>query len=153
MCLATGAITGEDIQDQEAYLYLGLPALTLLDGVMRSLPLPGDEMVMADGAVITHASCPQEFMPMYQALLDIKLAVIKDGVSDDELSALRLHVLHAGHEGSTQTPLKDVSTDRVTVLNRITAAVHSVATSVSQQPFFKSCFNTLLSLLAAQVPK
>jgi hypothetical protein len=150
-CLASGMITAEDVEDQEAYLYLGLPALTLFDGVMRSLPLPGEEMVMEDGSLITHSTCPSEFMGMYEALLELKVAVLKEKLSDAELTALQMHILHTGHEGSDVNPLQGFSTERVTVMNRITAGVHSVATAVSQKPFFKTCFNSLLTLLAAQV--
>jgi hypothetical protein len=153
VCLASGMITAEDVEDQEAYLFLGLPALTLFDGVMRSLPLPGEEMVMEDGSLITHSTCPGEFMGMYEALLEVKMSVLREKLSESELTALQLHILHAGHEGSDVNPMRGFSGERVTVMNRLTAGVHSVATAVSQKPFFKSCFNSLLTLLAAQASK
>lgn len=145
MCLRNGLLTAEDIADQEAFLYIGLPALTLLEGVFRSLPLQG-KMAMAAGIIVDDATCPPEFLSLYHALREVKAALLSAGLSPQEEQALRAVVLYSS-DADKPNPLERVPADRCAVLNRLAASVQSVSISVTQLPFFKGRFNDILALL------
>lgn len=71
--LLQGLLTSEDCVDNEPFLYLGLPALTMLEALVRSLPAsPADSkggestqeagggILLAIGRTVTADNCPPE---------------------------------------------------------------------------------------------
>ena len=108
--MRSGAIAPEHILDQEMYFFLGLPALTLLEGVVQSLNLsPANAMVMSDGSIITEERCPPEFMPLYLALASIKQTLLEHLLSHSDLLTELRAAARAGLDspaplGGTSTP-------------------------------------------------
>lgn len=150
VAVSAGLIAPEDVEDQEVYLFLGLPALTLLEAVLRSLPDPGPSISMSDGLVVTPETCPPEFKPLFSALSRVKTELLTGELSSTEQRALRAVVLYAG-DADKPDPLEGIAPERSVLINRVSATVQGVATAVSQLSFFKASFNNVLVLLSASV--
>lgn len=136
----------DDLECEEAYLFIGLPSLTILEALHRSLPLD-DGVELATGAVVTRASCPPQHAELLRALLDAKAQLRAAAASPAELQALRRVVLFAASPSAREEALGDEGRRRQ--LMAVAAAVQALGTLVSQMPFYKARFNQVVALLAS----
>eukprot|EP01062_Namystynia_karyoxenos_P058666 TRINITY_DN50181_c0_g1_i1.p1 TRINITY_DN50181_c0_g1~~TRINITY_DN50181_c0_g1_i1.p1 ORF type:complete len:455 (+),score=109.08 TRINITY_DN50181_c0_g1_i1:79-1365(+) len=141
-CIQAGLMARDDVEAQEPALFLGLPGLTMLECVLRSLeeenPLA---LRLANGTVVT----PETFEPGDAAGLAIHAALVEGRrrvqalhFEADEVARLRRAVLHAeGDEGGT----------RSVEITRTASFFQSVATDISRLEPFHKAFNEVLGSL------
>jgi hypothetical protein len=67
-------IPHEDLEGQEPYLFIGLPALTLYFAIMRSIDDP-DGIVFFDGRRMITETCPDNFKMLFNMLVSSKLSL------------------------------------------------------------------------------
>lgn len=141
--LASGLISFEDVAAQEPYLFLGLPGLCILECVLRSLPPKAspNALVLADGREISPDSVPvgDGAPELFAALLHAKHAVVEAKLDGDRVNRLRIAVLRAeGDEGGEVE------------VSRLASVFQQIATDISQLPFYRMQFLSVLEELSAQ---
>src|SRR5438552_3522603 len=70
-CRSENLLSAEDCVRKAGVLYFTLPAVTVLDGLLRSLHI-ADGVSLAIGRVLTSATCPPKYRAMLSALESIK---------------------------------------------------------------------------------
>merc|ERR1711924_165604 len=92
-----GVISVADVEEQEPYLFLGLPGLTLLELALRSLDAETDTLVLACGAVLSRRSLPEGAgsTELFVALIHATHELREVAFSDEDVSHLRQAVLRA----------------------------------------------------------
>jgi hypothetical protein len=143
-----GVVPADDVLEEAGYLYLGIPALTMLEGVLRSLSLT-DAFQLAEGMVVNDAMCPADMRDLFTRLTTIKGAVVAARLEPAELASLRVLVLGVPTGDDAALQSRGVSAARLAELNAIKAMTHSVATDISRMAAYKSSFHNVLALLGA----
>lgn len=64
-------VTTEDLEMQEPYLFIGIPAVALMEMVLRSVGDP-EGLIFIDGRRVTHETCVENFLLMFQLLMETK---------------------------------------------------------------------------------
>lgn len=147
--VTSGTLSVEDVEDQEPFLFLGLPALTVFEALMRSLQAPANCIVLSSGHQVTPANVPEESggRSMLEAMILTKAQIIKTVLSSSEVDALRRKILESDTADSS---VDWGSQERRAELMAIVASVHSIATGITQQPFYQDNFALALEQIAKQ---
>ena len=139
-------ISQADCQEQEAFLFLGLPAATILNAILRSLALTTEAIQLVHGGDIINATtCPQKHKHMFTAMIKVRRALQKAALTKEEIKVLYYATLQ-GDSDAPKHPAMLPKQLRVKI-NRIVAQIHNIAIYVSQEAFYKAQMNTILSLL------
>lgn len=141
--LAAGDISRADIEEQAPFLFLGLPGLTFLEVALRSLNAREGTLELASGATLSRKELPdgQGSKELFQALMFAIKELKAASFDNEELVCLRSAVLCL--EGNQ--PCSD-DLERGSKINKAASMFQSMATDVSQLPFFRAHF---LDVLAA----
>lgn len=148
---AGGLITQEDLDSQEAYLFLGINALTALEAIAAG----GEEgtIALAVGRTLSARNCPAEGRPFLDGLLRARTAYegLLGGADEAERqrrhAALQRWVLY-GSEMAERRGLLPPELEAVQV-QRLCGGLHSIATQVSQREEYRLHFSTVLEILGA----
>jgi hypothetical protein len=103
-------LTIDEIESQEPFLYIGLPAVSLLNMILRSRydtsPNSMPSLRLIDGRVVSEKTCPESYRPMFQILLQTKQAMcqLELPIQEQEIAWLRETLLYAGSERSLKGP-------------------------------------------------
>jgi hypothetical protein len=143
--LYIGMLSMDEVEEEAPFLYLGLPGITLLECVLRSLSVDG--MQLAVGDVVTAANCPPEHMGLLQAGQKLKEMWLERPLSKTEKYTLQCVTLFAGSKDLP--PLEDEKLQ--THINRMSSILQSLSIQISQLPFYKKQFNSILSLLSTRI--
>eukprot|EP00656_Telonema_subtile_P012050 TRINITY_DN16041_c0_g1_i1.p1 TRINITY_DN16041_c0_g1~~TRINITY_DN16041_c0_g1_i1.p1 ORF type:complete len:251 (+),score=63.67 TRINITY_DN16041_c0_g1_i1:188-940(+) len=137
----------DDVEGLEPFLFLGLAALTLLEVVLRSRG--GNGLQLACGIAVTAHTVPEEVAELYSALAQCKVMAEEHALGPEDEEFLRYAVLFAEAEESEVQEPSGVSEERKTLLRRsVVGAIRSVATQVTQLPFYKSNYLDVLQSAA-----
>jgi len=152
----------ENCVDNDPFLYIGLPALTILDALHRSLSLADSEAIaLAIGNVITDRNCPREHRPMFASLLKAKRLLYEAKLSAPEMARLRkmtaqqdtyMYTTAADDDVSSKTINTAAEYETTKRLNTIKAVVSGIAIMVSQLSFYHEQYNSVIARLAEVVP-
>lgn len=143
--LRNGTISAADVEEQEPYLFLGLPGLAVLELVIRSIDAQEGTLVLASGAVLSRQTLPEGqgsrelFGVVMHAVRELRTA----GFCKAQLSRLRHAVLRI--EGDTA--MED-GTPEAARINCAASVFQRIATDVSQLPFFRAHFLEVLEDMA-----
>jgi len=93
-------ITKDDLEGQEPYLFIGLPALTLYLAVERSIDDP-DGLIFFDGRRMITETCPNNFKVFFDMLISSKLSLKSImPMSEEEKSWTRQFLLYSSSDKS-----------------------------------------------------
>jgi hypothetical protein len=97
--LDAAAITSDDVESQEAFLFIGLPSVSLCNVVLRSVGAAEGTLVLVDGRAVSMASCPGSFVGMFSKLLRT-IASLRDlpPLTEAETRWVREFLLVAGSD-------------------------------------------------------
>eukprot|EP00004_Rigifila_ramosa_P017647 TRINITY_DN4307_c0_g1_i1.p1 TRINITY_DN4307_c0_g1~~TRINITY_DN4307_c0_g1_i1.p1 ORF type:complete len:304 (+),score=33.12 TRINITY_DN4307_c0_g1_i1:129-914(+) len=137
----SGRVPRDDVESMEAYLFLGLPGLTLAHLMARSASAR-EGFSLASGVHVTADTCPRDAQELFQQLAQAKVAYDAATLSADENRAL--HDLVLGAVADPFVKYTAIASDRQTVITRISANIQSVATSMTQFSFFRTNFADVL---------
>lgn len=140
--LHIGMLSRDEVEEEAPFLYLGLPGITLLECVLRSLKVEG--MQLAVGDVVTTANCPPEYLGLLQAGEKLKSMWLERPLSKSEKYTLQCVTLFAGSKDLPPIENAELQTQ----INRMAAILQSLSIQISQLPFYKKQFNSILSLLS-----
>ena len=171
--LQAGLLSPDEVQEQEAFLFIGLPAVSLCNAVLRSVGAgEKDTLVLVDGRRIAQAVCP----PSFEAMLGALLATCETlhglpPLSPLEMDWLRAFLLVAGSDrvipgvclncalvAFTHCFLtvcageEGLPEERKSLLRGAFSQLVGVSTSVTQLDFFKSNFLSVLEHLESWSP-
>lgn len=124
----------ESLADQDPHIYHGLPAVTLLEVMLRSQTLDG-AVWLAEDKALTEANCPAEYGAFAAALLPLKAVVA--GLTAKEQQLLKEACV--GDERKLDANAK---------INGMKSKIHDVATQVAQLPTFKAMVPKIMSLFS-----
>lgn len=129
LAVQKGLLTKEDFEDQDAAIYLILPALTVLQAVRLSQASNGIRLL--NNKSVTLANCPQEegFPDLIRSLLVIKDNYLR--LSDERLDEVREVLVREKQENQDE---EKVVSPEVTAL---AAMINSLATRLSQRRVFQ----------------
>lgn len=141
--VSSGVLPADDVECREGHVYLGLPGLTLLEAVLRSLVVDQPGIVLARRVLVRTEMCPKEVLPMFQELVEVRDELKRLGVAktSDDADFLRQTVLFAGADREITSELAE---ERRMELRRQAARVQGVATAVTQLSFYKQNFEQVL---------
>lgn len=149
-----GHLDVDDVECMEPHVYLGLTGLSLLEAAFRSARNGRPGITLASNVLVRRDRCPEEVVEMFIALEDVRDAVREAGFecghgdeSSPEADFLRRTVVAAGSGTEIESPLGE---DARVSLRRMAAKVQSVATTVTQLPFFKANFSNVLMDVATR---
>ena len=95
--LEESSITPDDVDSQEAFLFIGLPALSLGNVVFRSVDIGGDILLLVDGRCMDGSTCPSSFIQMFSMLIKTKQSLVElSPVTPSEAVWVRKFLLAAG---------------------------------------------------------
>jgi hypothetical protein len=102
-------ITVDDIELQEPYLYIGLPAVSLLNMIFRSRydfshEFAINSLRLIDGRIVTTETCPESYQRMFQLLIETKREMLRlePSLCVEEMDWLRETMLYAAAEKEFQ---------------------------------------------------
>lgn len=149
--LAARWITIDDLA--EPFIYVGLPAVALVDTLTRSLGAPHGSIVLACGMPITKLNSPPELYGLLDLLVTARSLMAGEAIwaSTSPTSAAWLaHLKHRvlmTHSVLEIPPLAGATQAQQLHINRVTAQIQAVALGVSQLYFFKQNFQDILESL------
>ena len=100
------AVSLEDMEMCEPFLFVGLPALALYHVVVRSLEAGYNGLILEDGRRVVAQTCPGRFVALFQILMDtVKAAAeLKAKLGDDDRCFLPQFLLFAGSDREVVMP-------------------------------------------------
>lgn len=141
-----GVLPQSDLEEFSPYLYLGLPALTILQAVIRSQGKGG--IVLKSGQVLVADYIPKEAKDLRAMFADLE-QTRKDferlQCSPEELDQLHRAALFAGESEGFNVK---ASPERVRDINKVVAGLTSIAIRLSQMKFFLNTFNNVITRLS-----
>jgi hypothetical protein len=106
---ARAYITRDEIELQEPYLYIGLPAVSLLNMILRSRYDFSHEFALTslrliDGRLVTAETCPASYQKMFRLLIETKREMLRlePPLRVEEMDWLREAMLYAAAEKELQ---------------------------------------------------
>jgi hypothetical protein len=161
--LKTGLLSIEEVEDEEAFLYIGIPALALIECCLRSAGRDGS-LVLFDGSSLhrgaissaAQASDPESASNLEQTLdllKEIESALGNTPANDavdkgnsyaflasaDSVNILRVKALRASGDA-----FRAADATSEAALNKLCGMALSIATQVSQQSFYRGAFAKVL---------
>ena len=150
-------------QDREAFIYMGLPALSFCETALRALPQRANvgehwkahvSFRLGNGVSVSEQTCPEEWMPYFEKLVEAVDQLHTAQLDDDHLTTLRQQVLYAGdpHKEEQIPKARRISRcepEAVVKMNRLKGTLQSASTQMSQSKSFAS-FENVICLLEAQ---
>lgn len=147
--VAEGTIAVADIEEAEPYLFIGLPGLTLLELVVRSIPAQEGTLVLASGAVLSRDRLPEGqgsaelFAAVTHAVQELKAAAFNEA----DLIRLRRAVLRAEGDVISSHSSHDTTSSRN--INTAASLFQNMAIDISQLPFFRAHFLEVLERISS----
>lgn len=135
VAVVNGWITYDDLESQEAYIYLALPALTILEAVNQSKNVSGIRLLQ--DKLLTQKNCPQQegFAQLFTPILLKKNDITV--VSEDELLLIKQLCL------AKNTEIKGNITKRLT---ECAAVVNDIASQITQRGVFKEMIDKVIQV-------
>lgn len=138
-------ISEEDLAEQAAYLFIGIPALALCDFVCRSLDDP-DGLVLIDGRRVVLATCPTNFRHLYGLLSETKESLrAMPAMTDNERVWIQQILLFAGSPKEIRADF--IPDTRKDDLRRAFSHISAVATELTQMAMYKVNFISVLDAI------
>ena len=98
-------ISTDDLELQEPYLFIGIPALALYSLIIRSLPDP-DGLIFIDGRRVTDQTCPESFHMLFGLLIETKQRLVTiTSMSQDEENWIQQFLLYSSSNKAFQGEL------------------------------------------------
>lgn len=151
-------ITADDVDMQEPYLFIGLPACTLFMAIFRSFN-DTDGIVLGDSRRIVLQNCPNGFKEMFEMLIVTKNSLLEldskgigDVLTGKDILWMQQFLLYSSSDREmTITEADSPSEERQTVLRQALSHLVGVCIQLTQQPYFKENFMNVLEEIAHQV--
>ena len=153
--LSTGLLNLRDVEDQESWLFLGMPALAILECCLRSAARQRDgHLLLADGTSLRHGDIRASVVDdgdsaaalgeMLELIVQIRSASAgaEPRLSEESLNVLRVKILHASGDAS-----RAADNETEVLLNQLCGKAIGIATQVSSLPFFRFAFLTVLEAI------
>lgn len=137
--LAAGSISGDELEAQEPFLFVGLPGLCMLEAVLRSERCPPEALQLVTGQLLTARNLPdgpavpQLFAAMLRARQDLEALRLRP----EEVQFARQTVLRAGADTASNLPQEPQGARRGQIM-RLVSLFQGIATDISQLPFFRT---------------
>ncbi len=144
--LAKGIISKEEIEDQDPFLFLGLPAAVMYAGLERSVELGAKGIVLAKGLEVTEENRPfgNASNIFWGPCMRIKELIKAANLEKNEKGFIRKALLRQHNEDQD---LATIDESRLKVLNEIIGSTNSMAIRMSRLMKFSSRFREVLSML------
>ena len=144
--LAKGIISKEEIEDQDPFLFLGLPAAVMYAGLERSVELGAKGIVLAKGLEVTEENRPfgNASNIFWGPCMRIKELIKAANLEENEKGFIRKALLRQHNEDQD---LATIDESRLKVLNEIIGSTNSMAIRMSRLMKFSSRFREVLSML------
>lgn len=139
-----GNVSNQDIVDMESYLFIGLPSITVLDGLIRSLALT-QGIQFARGFVLKEETCSPEHLQMYQGLEKIKLKLKDADLSQPDIEELKRVTLCSEDYRANESHPKF---QQIVVISSL---VRGIGITISQMGFYKEKFTNVMEALSQLV--
>lgn len=142
----TGLITKEECEDQDPFLFLGLPALVIFACLERSVELDSEGIVLATGVEITEENRPSGTVSnlVWRPSLHVKGLIKAAKLDEADKQFVRRSLLRQHNDDPDCATLPQ---GRIVVLNEITSKLNSLAINVSRLMKFSTRFREVLVLL------
>ena len=142
----TGLITKEECEDQEPFLFLGLPALVIYAGLERSVELDSEGIVLAKGVEITEENRPSGTVSnlVWRPSMHVKGLIKAAKMDEADKQFVRRSLLRQHNDDPDGATLPQ---GRIVVLNEIISGLNSLAINVSRLMKFSTRFREVLVLL------
>jgi hypothetical protein len=152
-----GYISFEEVDNQEPFLFIGLPSVSLLNMVLRgSLNSPESvhELRLIDGRSIKEESCPPSYRIMFRILTKSKqdISQLSPKIQPEEIDWVREWLLYSSSDKPLKNGDRGISVERQKILRRLFSALVEVSTQLTQQSFYKENFLAVLEKLVSGVP-
>ena len=148
-CVRKNLLTRDDLKSGAPFLYLGIPALTVLLAIERSARTAGI-VLAADGVVVTADNCPEPHRAFLDQMLKAKTLFVDAHLAKDEFAEAKKRALFKEDEDKAALLFKALpDKGRDEIVDRVVAATIGVAVLISQLAFYKEQFNTVIELLEA----
>jgi len=151
-------ITADDVDMQEPYLFIGLPASTLFMTIVRSFRDP-DGIVLKDSRRVVLQNCPDGFQEMFEmlivtknSLLELDLSGKGDVLSGKDILWIQQFLLYSSSDKEmTLCEAESPSEERQTCLRQALSHLVGACIQLTQQPYFKENFMNVLEEISSQV--
>jgi hypothetical protein len=91
-------IAEDDLYLQEPFLFIGIPSLTLLNTILRSIDDP-NALIFIDGRRISKDKCPETFLKLYELLTETKIQLRQlPPLTENEITWLQQFLLFSGSD-------------------------------------------------------
>lgn len=145
-------LTVEELEAQETYLYLGIPAFTLLEAIIQSKDCFGIKLL--DGRVVTIENCPrEENFPLLVDRIMLGKAMMESlygerlTIPAEELMAIK----HLCLSKDTEMP-KELEPYRTKAMGCVTIIIE-MATDISQSKVFHEIMPTVVEACLEELPE
>lgn len=89
----------DDVEGQDAFLFIGLPSVSLCNVVLRSLKAAEGTLILVDGRSVCASSCPSSFVDMFSKLLQTVSSLRNlSSLDEGEIRWVRQFLLVAGSD-------------------------------------------------------
>lgn len=134
-----GWITLDDLEMQDAYIYLAFPALALIEAMFRSKNCTG--IILLHYKVLTTENCPQadNFPLLFKPLLENKKEMVE--ISEQELEIITQLCLT---RADLEIPLNTLDETTQKHATKLAATINSVASQISQAPVFRQTIQSII---------
>ena len=145
--LQSGSLSLEDVQGLEPFMFIGLPALTLFEAILRSRAVSG--LQLACGVAVTEANVPDEVAELYRAVAECKAAVVEMELTTEDEAFMRYATMFAEADAEDAVEPAMPDDDRKVLLRRrCVGPIGSIATQVTQLSFYKTNYLSVLESAA-----
>lgn len=142
----------DDVADQEAFVFIGIPALAVLECCLRSIG-QGGKLILFDGSSLDpkiasevgEGEAKAAFEGMIRLRGDLELALTQGPIAQESLQTLRMKVLHAS---GAEITAADEGVEKI--LNGLCGSAVGISTRITQLPFFQSAFMIVLQAITEE---
>lgn len=149
-------ISVDDVELQEPFLFIGLPACALFMTIFRSFADPKG-IILMDTRRVVKETCPGTFKEMFEMLMETKRSLMELDAHGGDSQLQHRDILWMQQflllsSSSQEITLSDCpSQERQTNLRHALSHLVGVSMQLTQQPFFKENFMNVLEEIARRV--
>ena len=140
--ITSGKISKDDLIDQESYIFIGLPAYTLLYIAIDSQYYDGIKLL--NGQILVPNNCPEEFKSLFGIMIKIK-SIIKN-ISLSQITYIQNKLLHKSDLQDLQylQTVNDISAYQIEIANQIVSMITDISIEISRIDNFKHIINDVI---------
>ena len=140
-CLKHNLLLKDDFIEQEPFLYIGLPGITIFDMLHRSCFMKSYPIVFPNGITLDRLHCPIDGPIPFKLMEIFKARFAQIKLTAKEIALIKIKLLYSSGEREFPEGLQSrIEWDRLTTLNAFIADIISASIDLTQHAHFKENF-------------